>query len=169
MAHRADLATRAAPVGVHLGAESLAWLAELYGTSCVTPWEERGEGGLAERAYELVDQSCDFEVWAIHWPIGGVLELHDHGGSSGALYVVGGALVEGAVDGTSRRAHRIGPGSGVAFTPEHVHDVVNPGPQVATSVHIYSPPMEKMTFFTLGPAGLVAARTQHRSAPDWAP
>ena len=52
---------------------------------------------------------------------------------------------------------------------DHVHDVVNPGPGVATSVHVYSPPMEKMTFFAPGPSGLVAARTQHRSDPDWAP
>jgi hypothetical protein len=50
-----------------------------------------------------------------------------------------------------------------------VHDVVNPGSDVATSVHVYSPPMEKMTFFTLGAEGLVPDRTDYRADPTWAP
>ena len=160
----------ASPAAVRLDEESLSSLARLFGTSCVTPWSERGEGALDARAYELLELFDHFEVWVIHWPTDGLLQLHDHGGSSGALYVVSGSLDEGtvSVEGTYER-RSIGAGQGTSFGPRHVHDVVNPGPGIATSVHVYSPPMEKMTFFTLGAGGLVPGRTDYRADPTWAP
>jgi len=35
-----------------------------------------------------------FEAWLLGWPSGKGIELHDHGRSSGGLYVVKGRLVE---------------------------------------------------------------------------
>jgi mannose-6-phosphate isomerase-like protein (cupin superfamily) len=160
---------RNAPIGIRLDPESLAWLARLYGSSCVTPWTERQECDPTERQYELLELSCDFEVWVIHWPVGGVLQLHDHGGSAGALWVVGGTLEEGTMSNDVERRRQIRSGDGVSFGPEHVHDVVNPGTAVATSVQVYSPPMEQMTFFRVGRSGVVAERTEQRSDPSWAP
>jgi hypothetical protein len=155
---------------VRLDADILGGLARLYGSSCVTPWSERDEAGLGERVYELLELSCDFEVWVIHWPTDGELLLHDHGGSSGALWVVSGALEEGIVsDRQTYKQRRIEAGRGTNFGPEYIHDVVNIGPEVATSVHVYSPPMEKMTFFTLSEAGLTPDRTEYRADPAWAP
>src|ERR1700728_3197082 len=151
---------------VGLDPESLAGLASLYGSSCVTPWSERDEPELTVRAYELLELSEDFEVWVIHWPTGGLLQLHDHGGSSGALWVVSGSLEEGTFSRTETYERRwVDAGQGISFGPEHVHDVVNHGTAVATSVHVYSPPMEKMTFFTPGSSGLVPDRTEYRAAP----
>ena len=155
--------------GIRLDPESLAWLARLYGSSCVTPWADRDDGEPTERHYELLELSCDFEVWVIHWPVGGLLQLHDHGGSAGALYVVSGVLEEGSLSEGTETRRRIASGDGVSFGPEHVHDVINPGAVVATSVHVYSPPMERMTFFDVEPSGVVVARTEHRSDPTWAP
>jgi mannose-6-phosphate isomerase-like protein (cupin superfamily) len=159
-----------ASAAVRLDPEALTRLACLYASSCVTPWSEREEPELTERAYELLELSAYFEVWVIHWPTDGLLSLHDHGGSSGALWVVSGALEEGSVS-MGRAVHRrtIEAGHGTSFGPEHVHDVVNTGTEVATSVHVYSPPMEKMTFFTLDDAGLSADRTEYRADPAWAP
>jgi hypothetical protein len=155
---------------VRLDADALGGLASLYGSSCVTPWSERDEAGLSERVYELLELSCDFEVWVIHWPTDGRLRLHDHGGSSGALWVVSGALEEGiASHGRTYTQRRIEAGRGNSFGPEYVHDVANIGPEVATSVHVYSPPMEKMTFFALSEAGLTPDRTEYRADPAWAP
>lgn len=160
----------ASPGAIRLDEDSLSSLARLFGSSCVTPWSERGDGALDARAYELVELSDHFEVWVIHWPSDGALQLHDHGGSSGALYVVSGSLDEGAVSVANTYDHRsIGAGQGTSFGPRYVHDVVNSGPDVATSVHVYSPPMEKMTFFTLGAEGLVPDRTDYRADPTWAP
>jgi mannose-6-phosphate isomerase-like protein (cupin superfamily) len=155
---------------VRLDADALERLATLYGSSCVTPWSERDEGRLSERVYELLESSEDFEVWVIHWPTDGLLRLHDHGGSSGALWVVSGALEEGIVsDGRTYERRRIEAGRGTSFGPQYVHDVANIGAEVATSVHVYSPPMEKMTFFALGAAGLTPDRTEYRADPAWAP
>jgi mannose-6-phosphate isomerase-like protein (cupin superfamily) len=155
---------------VGLDAEALAGLASLYGSSCVTPWADRGEPELTERAYELLELSEDFEVWVIHWPIEGRLQLHDHGGSSGALWVVAGSLEEGTASGPGTyERRRIEAGRGISFGPEHIHDVANTGTEVATSVHVYSPPMEKMTFFASNQSGLAPERTEYRADPAWAP
>ncbi len=116
---------------------------------------------LRTRCYQLLERSEDLEVWAIHWPVGGRLELHDHGRSAGAFWVNRGVLVESSLgrNGSLTRRHVL-ESTGVAFGPEYIHDVVNKGPGTVTSVHAYSPPMEEMTFFALRPAGLVATRTE---------
>ena len=44
----------------------------------------RAAPGLTERSYELLELTDELEIWAIHWPQGQGLELHDHGGSVGA-------------------------------------------------------------------------------------
>jgi mannose-6-phosphate isomerase-like protein (cupin superfamily) len=155
---------------IRLGPDALFRLANLYGTSCVTPWSDRGEPELTERIYELLELSEGFEVWVIHWPTDGLLALHDHGGSSGAMWVVSGVLEEGTVSkARTYESRSIVAGQGTTFGAEYIHDVVNTGTEVATSVHVYSPPMEKMTFFQLGAAGLSADRTDYRADPAWAP
>ena len=87
------------------------------------------EPGLAERRYELLELTDELEIWAIHWPQGRGLELHDHGGSVGALWVVVGSLEEHYVQGRHTVAHRtLVSGGGAAFGPAYIHDVVNAQP-----------------------------------------
>ena len=133
-------------------------------------WADRDTASLTERSYELVSLTDDVEVWVIHWPAGGSLQLHDHGGSSGAFWVVGGTLEERYLtDDRSLARRRIGAAGGAGFGPRYVHDVRNGGTAPATSVHAYSPPMPGMTFYRTSPTGLVAERTEYRSDPSWAP
>src|SRR5271165_4299577 len=81
---------------------------------------------LTERRYELLELTDDFEVWAIHWPAGGRLELHDHGGSNGALWVRRGRLHEAHVVAGRLLTHRtLRAGTGTAFGRAYVHDVTN--------------------------------------------
>jgi hypothetical protein len=130
----------------------------------------RAEPGLTERRYELLELTDDLEIWAIHWPQGRGLELHDHGGSVGALWVVEGQLEEHYVApdrGLARR--RIVSGGGAAFGPTYVHDVVNAEAAPATSVHAYSPPMPSMTFYRQTSRGLAVDRAEYRADPSWAP
>jgi len=127
-------------------------------------------GPLVERRYELLELTDDLEVWVIHWPVGGRLELHDHGGSNGALWVRSGRLREAYVTGGRQLARRsLRAGAGTAFGPAYVHDVINAGRRPATSVHAYSPPMASMTFFRRDASGLSVERTDYRSDPSWAP
>lgn len=107
-----------------------------------------------------------FEAWVIAWPVGGSVDLHDHGDAAGAVVVVSGQLVETTV----RRTHDgydlvtsepLGTNSHVTFGPGHIHDLVNAGPGPALSVHVYSPALHTMTFYDAGrPEDCVPVRTE---------
>jgi hypothetical protein len=126
--------------------------------------------GRTARTYDLLELSDDLEIWAIHWPKDQGLELHDHGGSSGALWVVEGSLSEHVVAADGRLERRVlSAGLGSAFGPTHVHDVINRHAAPATSIHAYSPPMSSMTFYRAHGTRLVADRTEYRADPSWAP
>jgi hypothetical protein len=125
---------------------------------------------LTERRYELLELTDQLEIWAIHWPKDQGLELHDHGGSAGALWVVEGTLEEHYVNADRSLARRsIVYGGGAAFGPTYIHDVVNAQDAPATSVHAYSPPMASMTFYRHKHGGLVVDRAEYRADPSWAP
>jgi hypothetical protein len=123
-----------------------------------------------ERTYELLELSDDLEIWAIHWPKDQGLELHDHGGSSGALWVVEGSLDEHyiAADG-ALSSRSIVVGGSAAFDGSYVHDVVNSHDAPATRVHAYSPPMPSMTFYRHEGSTLLVDRAEYRADPTWAP
>lgn len=106
-----------------------------------------------ERWHVRLHQDDDVDVWLISWTQEQGTQLHGHGGSSGAFTVVAGELEEtvwdpGAreVDGATRLR-----GDVVAFGPGYVHDVRNVLPTTAVSVHVYSPPLERMDFFDVEP------------------
>lgn len=121
------------------------------------------------RSSALLTGADDHDVWVLGWDLGQGVELHDHGGASGALCVVEGLLTECFTSfpgGGAPRERRVGPGEVVAFGPRHVHDVWNPDPAQATSVHVYSPPLETMTFFSpLDGGRLQPVRTELAHAP----
>ena len=63
--------------------------------ACLAPdlhWP--GAGALTERSWRRVAWTPEFDAWLIAWPLGGEIELHDHGASSGALSVLEGTLTE---------------------------------------------------------------------------
>jgi hypothetical protein len=122
-----------------------------------------GEG--AEREWRLVAESESFEAWVIGWPPGGTLELHDHGGSRGVVTVVAGSLVETSVahfgDRLTLRTRSVSAATrALSIGIDRIHDVTNPGPAVALSVHVYSPRLTSMTFFELAGGELHASRTE---------
>ena len=108
------------------------------------------------------------EAWLLGWPAGERIELHDHGGSSGAFCVVKGRLVETFVrPGDDHvRQRRLRTGWVVGFGPEHVHDVTNGGTTQALSIHVYSPRLTTMTFYDHRSDGnLEAVRTEITIGP----
>ena len=66
----------------------------------------------------------ELDVWLISWVPGHSTELHDHGGSLGALTVLSGALHEYRWDGERLRRRRLDAGDQAAFPLGWVHDVV---------------------------------------------
>jgi hypothetical protein len=131
------------------------------------PWPVLFGNAPAERRYVLLGANIHGEAWLIWWPPGGRLELHDHGGASGAFWVVEGLLDEVAVEreGAALRTARVASGAGVEFGPDYVHSVVNRGSRGATSVHVYSRAGAALNFYRFDPqVGRVRTRTETRRA-----
>lgn len=100
------------------------------------------------RWYRLLRSDGFCDVWLISWATEQIATLHDHAGSLGAMTVVSGALTErrwtgpGGLRTRTLRAER-----GAGFPLGHVHDVANPSPEPAVSVHAYSPPLSAMSYY----------------------
>ncbi|MGP4056842.1 cysteine dioxygenase [Mycobacterium sp. 4D054] len=117
------------------------------------------EAGLpaGERWFTRLHGTDELDVWLISWVPNRSTELHDHGGSLGALTVVSGVLSETRWDGVTLRQRRLRAGDQAAFPLGWVHDVVwaretapaggaaPAGPTL--SVHAYSPPLTAMSYY----------------------
>jgi predicted metal-dependent enzyme (double-stranded beta helix superfamily) len=123
------------------------------------------------------------DVWLISWATDQAAELHDHGGSLGALTVVRGSLTEwrwtagSEDDGTAEELAARGPGlrrrvvdtgRSVAFGLGHVHDVSNRALETAVSVHAYSPPLSAMSYYGVE-AGVLRRTRSELVAPGQSP
>ncbi len=153
---------RDAAVGQHtplpvrlLAAIAAGWAATTDPSALPEPHE-------GARTYRRVLMGEQYDVWIIRWGPGSSASLHDHAGSAGALHVVDGELTEetgGA--GAEAELPEIARGHGRSFGVGHVHEIRNERDRVATSVHVYSPPLQAMTYYlrTEGPIPLPLYRT----------
>jgi Cysteine dioxygenase type I len=113
------------------------------------------------RWYERVALTDTVEVWLIGWWRDQHTPMHDHGGASGALAVVGGVLQETTLRPARPAVSRLLPsGTLIEVPPAVIHRVGNVFPVPATSIHAYSPPNLEMTSYEQAlpaPALLAAA------------
>jgi hypothetical protein len=106
-----------------------------------------------ERWFARLEGDDELDVWLISWAPGHATELHDHGGSIGALTVLSGSLDEFRWDGEQLRRRRVDAGDQAGFPLGWVHDVVwapseaSAGPTL--SVHAYSPPLTVMSYYEI--------------------
>jgi hypothetical protein len=106
-----------------------------------------------DRWYTRIHGDDELDVWLISWVKDHATELHDHGGSLGALTLVSGALDEFRWDGDALRRRRLNAGDQAAFPLGWVHDVVWAPTHSLTvaaptlSVHAYSPPLTAMSYY----------------------
>ncbi|WP_227999784.1 cysteine dioxygenase family protein [Mycolicibacterium sp. P1-5] len=125
-----------------------------------------------ERWYTRLHADDELDVWLISWVPGHTTELHDHGGSLGALTVLSGALHEYRWDGERLHRRRLDAGDQAAFPLGWVHDVVGapavPAPASATlSVHAYSPPLTAMSYYEVTERNtLRRTRTELTDGPE---
>jgi len=107
------------------------------------------------------------DVWLLSWLPGQLTDLHDHGSSSAAFVVARGRLEElrATRGGTSHSTvHEVGQSSWIPAGA--VHDV-RAVDQPSISIHAYSPPLHRMTYYEPDPAhGLVVARTVISDEPE---
>ncbi|MEO5840854.1 MAG: hypothetical protein ABIQ73_14785 [Acidimicrobiales bacterium] len=128
----------------------------------------------AERRWIRLLRTRSYDAWLIGWPPGTGLDLHDHGESSAAPYVVAGVLDECHLSARSPGnavTRRLVGGDALAFDSAHVHAMHNSNDAEALSVHVYSPPLSTMTFFEPGagaqllPLDAALVDPHHESAP----
>ncbi|MCV7425906.1 cupin domain-containing protein [Mycobacterium montefiorense] len=144
------------------------------------------DGGVpdSQRWFTRVHGDDELDVWLISWVPGHATELHDHGGSLGALTVVSGSLNEFRWDGRRLRRRRLDAGDQAGFPLGWVHDVVwaprtVPSPVPGTvmpiktpvaptlSVHAYSPPLSAMSYYEVtGNNTLRRQRTELTDQPE---
>jgi quercetin dioxygenase-like cupin family protein len=104
------------------------------------------------------------QVWLLSWLPGQGTDLHDHGGSAGALAVVRGTLSEAV--GAREGATELTAGRVRHFGPHHVHRVTNSGTGPAVSVHVYTPRLTVMNTYRVEGRVLVRTGTE-RAGVDW--
>jgi hypothetical protein len=116
-------------------------------------------GSIDGRRYIRLFRTETVEAWIIAWASSAYVGLHDHGDSRGAYQVVTGRLREVSTDLIGRgplTTLRLRPGMRRSLTPGHVHDLWNPRRQPALSVHVYSPPLRTMNFYSDEPSSYLA-------------
>jgi predicted metal-dependent enzyme (double-stranded beta helix superfamily) len=100
------------------------------------------------------------DVWLCTWLPGQRTGLHDHGESAGAVAVVLGQLTEQRLARGRIGRRRLRAGHSASVTPVVVHDVGNRKRKPAVSIHAYSPPLSRMSFYDrAGRTALTQART----------
>jgi Cysteine dioxygenase type I len=127
-----------------------------------------------DRWFTRLHGDDELDVWLISWVPDRSTELHDHGGSLGALTVVSGALRETRWDGESLRRRRLPGGDQAGFPLGWVHDVVWAPERDLTakvtptlSVHAYSPPLTAMSYYEVSEqTTLRRKRTELTDAPE---
>jgi Cysteine dioxygenase type I len=101
----------------------------------------------AGRTFVRLDHTDAYDLWLIRWSPGASTSLHDHGGSAGAFCVVEGRLEER----TPRSIYVLDAAEHRVMPSAHIHEVHNPSRHmVATSVHVYSPPLSGMRHYDAG-------------------
>jgi hypothetical protein len=132
----------------------------------------KGGPPVDDRWFRRLHGDDELDVWLISWVPERSTQLHDHGGSLGALTVVSGALAETRWDGEGLRKRQLEAGDQAAFPLGWVHDVVwTPetipvlGPTL--SVHAYSPPLTAMSYYDVTAANTLRRnRTELTDKPE---
>lgn len=107
------------------------------------------------------------DVWLLSWLAGQYTTLHDHGGSRAVIQVVQGELHElHAGPAGKLYEHRLRPQSRHRLAPDAIHDVFNSAGPPAVSIHGYSPPLRRMTYYERDRAGFRPIRTIATRHPE---
>lgn len=120
------------------------------------------------RWWTRLDAPAGVDVWLITWLPAQGTELHDHGASSAAFTIASGTITEirPSSDG-SLVPQEFTAGQTQTVDPGHLHDVLNAGVEPAVTIHAYSVPLTRMTYWARTSDGtLVPARTVETDQPE---
>ena len=110
-----------------------------------------------QRLYEELISDDHLTAWLICWMDDHDTGFHDHDRSAGAVAVVSGAVCEErlAIDGPPRK-RTCAVGDTFHFSPADIHRVRHTGSDPAVTLHVYSPPLERMGAYAVDDDGVLA-------------
>lgn len=124
-------------------------------------WRPRVRHDPERRFFERLVVTEEYDAWLVGWSPGQAIAAHDHGPSAGALVVTEGHLVEIRwAAGGALRTQELAAGDGDVFSAHEIHAVANLGADLATSLHVYSPPLSTMRWFDGDGDGLRVAHQE---------
>jgi hypothetical protein len=109
-----------------------------------------------------------YDAWLVSWPIGSALEPHDHGPARSVLHVIDGELVEyrsGGLGDPAPSGRPLRRGDSTFGAPSLVHELFNRSEADATTLHVYSPPLEGITVVQPGKAWAGGSRRADTAEP----
>ncbi|WP_051640093.1 cysteine dioxygenase family protein [Cellulomonas sp. URHE0023] len=131
-------------------------------------WRPRVRFQESGRWWTRLDAPAGVDVWLITWLPAQGTELHDHGASSAAFTIASGTITEirPTADG-GLVPRRFAAGQTQTVDPGDLHDVLNAGTEPAVTIHAYSVPLTRMTYWARSGDGvLVPARTVETDEPE---
>jgi predicted metal-dependent enzyme (double-stranded beta helix superfamily) len=137
------------------GPELQAFVSELAGRPEL--WIHFIKHDSTQRLYEELISDDHLTAWLICWMDDHDTGFHDHDRSAGAVAVISGAVREErlAIDGPPRkRTYAVG--DTFHFSPADIHRVRHAGSDPAVTLHVYSPPLERMGAYAIDHDGVLA-------------
>lgn len=109
-----------------------------------------------QRLYTELVSDPHLTAWLICWMDDHDTGFHDHDGSAGAVAVLSGEVREErlALDGCPRQ-RTFAVGEVFHFAPSHIHRVRHAGADPAVTLHVYSPPLERMGAYVVDDDGIL--------------
>jgi predicted metal-dependent enzyme (double-stranded beta helix superfamily) len=109
-----------------------------------------------ERTHLLLHRDDDVEIYLIAWMPGHDTGFHDHDHSAAAIAVLEGEIAEERLALTGAVERTVGEGEIVTIAREAIHRVRHSGTRPATTLHAYSPPLERVgTYEVAGDGALL--------------
>ncbi len=123
-------------------------------------WIEHVKHEATQRLYEELLSDEHLTVWLICWMEDQDTGFHDHDVSAGAVAVVGGRVREERlrIDGPPLDSIYVA-GESFHFSPADIHRVRHAGSDPAVTIHVYSPPLDRMGAYAIGADGVLARHT----------
>jgi predicted metal-dependent enzyme (double-stranded beta helix superfamily) len=123
-------------------------------------WRDLVRHDSGQRVYEEILHNPHLSVWLICWMDEQDTGFHDHDLSSGAVAVVAGAVrEERLVLGGPPAASTFASGQSFYFNASAIHRVHHVGRTPAVTIHAYSPPLQRMGAYSVGPRGELVRET----------
>lgn len=125
-----------------------------------TLWKHLVQHG-EERHFELFHRDDDVEIWVVSWMPGHDTGFHDHDASAAAIVVAEGEIREQRLAvGRANVDRRFEAGETFVVRPSDIHRVQHAGARPSVTIHAYSPPLDRMGQYEIGPNGTLQRFSQ---------